>query len=151
MFVDFSTDIYRENNTTRLRRNLVSTHPIRNKKYRKVFVKSFHDFKLIAKLEKLENKMNSTINYTDLEETLERYDIFITAVRNEPGKNCGKSFKPTVWSVKLIKQNKLLKYWKIISRFKKHSSEKCLKNLNPNHPIPLPLGDFCKKINVYIY
>ena len=77
--------------------------------------------------------MNADPNNINFPQILEDFDKFTVSARIRGELQCGKKYRSLDWSPELAKQNDLIRYWKVISKFKGKTSDKHLRKLNPKH------------------
>ena len=124
IFIDLELNSMEQVDRKFIRRNLVSTHPTRQKIYNTFLVEKYTTFELTRKLLSFEERVNTDPANTNFPKILEEFDKFTVSARLRGEIQCGKKYKSVDWSPELARQDDLIRYWKVISRIGKKTSQK---------------------------
>ena len=113
-FIDISLNIIEQEERIFTRRNLVSTHPTRYKKYNTFLDTKYTLFDLTHKLLSFEERVDADPNNINFLQILEDFDKFTVSARIRGEVQCGKKYRSLDWSPDLSKQDDLIRYWKVI-------------------------------------
>ena len=108
---------------------------MRHKKYNTFLDSKYTIFELTRKLLSFDERVNADPENTNFPQILEEFDKFTVSARIRGEIQCGKKYRSLDWSPELARQDDLIQYWKVISRFKGNISDKHLGNFNPKHDV----------------
>ena len=77
--------------------------------------------------------MNADPNNINFPQILEDFDKFTVSARIRGEVQCGKKYRPLDCSPELVKQDDIIRYWKVLSTLEGKKADIHLMKLNPKH------------------